>query len=65
MTEEELTKENRRLQRELKQWKRIATLAFTHAKGCLEGCRGACMCTCGYEHYVAQVRTEEQNERKD
>lgn len=55
---DDLTQENRRLQRELKQWKRIATMAFTHAKGCLDGCRGACMCSCGYEHYNAQVRIE-------
>jgi hypothetical protein len=36
----------------------IATLAFTHSKGCLDGCRGACMCSCGYAHYEAQVRIE-------
>ena len=60
---DDLTRENRRLQRELKQWKRIATLAFTHAKGCLDGCRGACMCSCGYEHYKAQTRIEESNEQ--
>jgi hypothetical protein len=60
---DDLTKENRRLQRELKQWKRIATLAFTHSKGCLDGCLGACMCSCGYAHYEAQVRIEERDEQ--
>jgi hypothetical protein len=59
---EDLELENRRLRHDLKQWKRIGTLAFGHAKGCLDGCRRACMCTCGYEHYVAQIAEEQRND---
>jgi hypothetical protein len=59
---EDLELENRRLRHDLKQWKRIGTLAFEHAKGCLDGCRRVCMCTCGYEHYVAQVAEEQRND---
>ena len=58
---EDLELENRRLRRDLQRWKRIGTAAFEHSKGCLDGCRRACMCTCGYEHYVAQVAEEQKN----
>jgi hypothetical protein len=61
MTTDNELHEIRAVRRELAQWKRIATMAFTYAKGCLDGCRGACMCTCGYEHYKAQVRIDERN----
>ena len=64
MTTDNESPEMRAVRRELAQWKRIATRAYTYAKGCLPDCRGACMCTCGYEHYIAQVRVDEQNERK-
>jgi hypothetical protein len=58
---EDLMLENRQLRQNLQRWKRIGTMAFTHAKGCLDGCRRACMCTCGYEHYFAQVREDKRN----
>jgi hypothetical protein len=59
MTEREaLLKEIRQLKADLARWSRIGTFAFTQAGGCITGCKGACMCTCGYEHYVAQ-RAEE------
>jgi hypothetical protein len=59
MTErEELLKQIRTLKADLSQWSRIGHMAFTHNEGCLPGCRRACMCNCGYEHYVAQVAQE-------
>jgi len=45
-------------------WRRAATAAFKMIGGCIEGCRGACMCTCGYEHFRAAVAQEEQRENK-
>lgn len=59
MTEREaLLKQIRQLKADLSMWSRIGHMAFTHNEGCLPGCRRACMCTCGYEHYVAQLGQE-------
>jgi hypothetical protein len=58
---DDLTIENNRLRHDLQRWKRIGTMAFTHSKGCLDGCLRAAMCGCGYEHYVAQIREEQKN----
>jgi hypothetical protein len=55
---EDLMQEIKVLRADLSSWSRIGHMAFTHAEGCLPGCRRACMCTCGYEHYVAQVAQE-------
>jgi hypothetical protein len=41
-------------------WRRAAVGAFTMTGGCMTGCRGACMCTCGYEHYRAAIAQEQQ-----
>lgn len=61
MTERDaLLKQIRQLKHDLSMWTRIGHMVFTHNEGCLEGCRRACMCTCGYEHYVAQVAQEER-----
>ena len=61
MTEREaLLKQIRQLKADLSMWSRIGHMAFTHNEGCLPGCRRACMCTCGYEHYVAQLAQEER-----
>jgi hypothetical protein len=58
---EALLKEIRTLKADLSKWSRIGHMAFTHNEGCLPGCRSACMCTCGYEHYAAQVAQEARN----
>ena len=44
----------------MRQWRRSAVAAFTMTGGCITGCRGACMCTCGHEHYRAAIAQEEQ-----
>lgn len=44
----------------MRQWRRAATDAFTFTEGCITGCRQACMCTCGYEHYRAAIAQEER-----
>ena len=49
----------------MRQWRRAATDAFTHADGCITGCRQACMCTCGYEHYRAAIAQEERINNKE
>ena len=56
----EMLKQIRQLKADLSMWSRIGHMAFTHNEGCLPGCRRACMCTCGYEHYVAQLAQEER-----
>ena len=53
-------KEIKQLKADLSMWSRIGHMAFTHNEGCLPGCRRACMCTCGFEHYVAQLAQEER-----
>lgn len=59
MTErEQLLKQIRQIKADLSRWTRIGHMVFTHNEGCLPGCRGASMCTCGYEHYTAQVAQE-------
>ncbi len=58
-----LLKQTRQLQRQIDHLRKIADKAFTQAGGCIAGCRGACMCTCGYEHYryiVSQEQKEQQ-----
>lgn len=54
----EMLKQIRQLKADLSMWTRIGHMVFTHHEGCLEGCRRACMCTCGFEHYTAQVAQE-------
>lgn len=66
MTEREgLLKEIRQLKADLSMWTRIGHMVFTHNEGCLPGCRRACMCTCGHEHYRAQLAQEEQRAKKN
>ena len=55
---EAFLKEIRQLKHDLSAWTRIGHMVFTHNEGCLPGCRRACMCTCGFEHYAAQVAQE-------
>ena len=62
LEQEALYKEISVLKDKNRKWKRIGTAAFEHSKGCLDGCRRACMCTCGYEHYVAQIAEEQKND---
>lgn len=57
---EALLKQIRQLKHDLSMWTRIGHMVFTHNEGCLPGCRRACMCTCGFEHYMAQVAQEER-----
>lgn len=47
-----------RLNRQLKTWRGIADSVFTFHNGCLEGCRRALMCTCGFEKYRAEYNAE-------
>jgi hypothetical protein len=47
----------------MRQWRRSADAAFTFTGGCIAGCRGACMCTCGYEHYRAAIAQEEKQNK--
>jgi hypothetical protein len=44
-------------------WRRVATQAFEMLGGHVEGCRRACMCTCGYEH-MQPLLSEEEREKK-
>jgi hypothetical protein len=44
----------------MRQWRRSSVAAFEMVGGCITGCRGACMCTCGYEHYRASIAQEQQ-----
>jgi hypothetical protein len=62
---EALLKQIRELKADLSRWTRIGHLVFTHNEGCLPNCRRACMCTCGFEHYRAQVVAEEQRENRN
>jgi hypothetical protein len=63
MTEQSaLLKQTRQLQQQIDHLRKIADKAFTLAGGCITGCRRACMCTCGYEHWLAlQDKDEKQN----
>jgi hypothetical protein len=59
---EDLILENRQLRQQLQRWERIARAAFKQAGGtCITGCRGACMCTCGFEHFRYETRHEQTN----
>jgi hypothetical protein len=54
MTEQSaLLKQTRQLQQQIDHLRKIADNAFNLAGGCITGCRGACMCSCGYEHWLA------------
>lgn len=54
-----LIQQLREQQRQNKMLRTIADKAFTFAGNkCLTDCRGACMCTCGYEHWHALQRSE-------
>ena len=58
---EQLLKQTRQLQRQIDHLRKIADNAFTLAGGCITGCRGACMCSCGYEHWLALPKKEQQH----
>ena len=59
---EHLRKELKQLRTEKEHLRKIADKAFTQAGNtCITGCRGACMCTCGFEHWHALQRNEKQN----
>jgi hypothetical protein len=55
-----LIKQTRQLQQQIDHLRKIADKAFTMAGGCITGCRSACMCTCGYEHWNALPKKEQQ-----
>lgn len=58
---EYLRKDLKQLRKEKDHLRRIVNMAFTQAGNtCITGCRAACMCTCGYEHYAYIVREEEK-----
>lgn len=60
-TTEELMKELKQVRKEKDHLRKIVGMAFTQAGNtCITGCRRACMCTCGYEHYAYIVREEEK-----
>lgn len=46
------------LNRQLKTWRGIAHKTWTFHIGCLPGCRQYLLCTCGYEHYRAELTNE-------
>jgi hypothetical protein len=50
---EQLQKQTRQLQQQIDHLRKIADSAFNLAGGCITGCRSACMCNCGYEHWLA------------
>jgi hypothetical protein len=56
----ELRKQLNRSEYTSRQWRRSAVAAFEMTGGCITGCRGACMCTCGHEHYRAAIAQEQQ-----
>jgi hypothetical protein len=35
-------------------WRKIANQAFAMSGGCIEGCKRAMMCTCGYQEFSVQ-----------
>lgn len=55
---EQLKRDIARLNRQLKTWRGIADTVFTFHTGCLEGCRRALLCTCGFEKYRSQYNAE-------
>jgi hypothetical protein len=69
---EDLMIERDRLIREVKiakqkadRWRRVAVEAFEMLGGHVEGCRRACMCTCGYEHMQPLLAEEEREKAKN
>lgn len=59
---EQLRKELKQAHKDKEHLRKIADKAFTQAGNtCITGCRGACMCTCGFEHWHALQRNEKQN----
>jgi hypothetical protein len=59
-----LVRELRIANQKADRWRRVATQAFEMLGGHVEGCRRACMCTCGYEH-LQPLLAEEEREKKD
>lgn len=58
---EQLLKQIRALTKEKAHLRKIVGMAFTQAgNGCITGCRTACMCTCGFEHYRYIVNEEQR-----
>jgi len=55
---EQLLRQIARLERKLKTWRNITHKVFTFHNGCLTGCRQYLLCTCGYEHYRAELTAE-------
>jgi hypothetical protein len=59
---DDLVMELRKVRAELERWKRIGKAAFKFAGGkCIDGCRGACMCTCGFEHFNYEISKEQRD----
>ena len=54
----------KKLQHDIKQWRRIANKAFAMAGGgCIQGCKQACMCTCGYGDFMYMEGKAQQEEQ--
>jgi len=44
-------------------WRKIANQAFGMSGGCIEGCRRAMMCTCGYQEFAVQESVAAKEEK--
>lgn len=55
---EQLLRQIASLNSQLKRWRNIANRTWTFHNGCLPGCRQFLMCTCGFEHYRAELTAE-------
>lgn len=55
---EQLLREIAGLKRKLKTWRGITDRVFKFHNGCLDGCRRYLLCSCGYEHYRAELTAE-------
>jgi hypothetical protein len=62
---ERLVREVKIAKQKSERWRRVATQAFKMLDGHVEGCRRACMCTCGYEHMQPLLAEEERERNKN
>ena len=60
----ELRKKYQQSEYMMRQWRRAAVAAFEMTGGCITGCKGVCLCTCGFEHYRAAIAQQERIENK-
>lgn len=58
-----LLKQIRQLTKDKEHLRKMLGMAYTQAGNtCIAGCRKACMCTCGFEHYRYIVNEEQKNQ---